>query len=82
MRGVEHSYRGCKKLKIVVKSSGLNRYLHQLHIFVFCLGFIERTTKTEIKNIDQIIIRLQEVYEFDEVCVNNVKRYYGLNYEA
>ena len=28
------------------------------------------------------MIGLQEVYEFEKVCVNNVRRYYGLNDEA
>ena len=30
----------------------------------------------KIRNIDQIVIGLQEVYEFEKVCVNNVRRYY------
>ena len=69
-----------KKLKIVVSSSGLNKYLYQLHNLYLLFG-IQRK-KPEIKSIDQIIIRLQEDYEFDKVCVNNVRRYYGLNDEA
>ena len=71
-----------KKLKIVVSSSGLNKYLYHLHNFCLLFGIHRKSKKPEIKSIYQIIIGLQEVYEFDKVCVNNVRRYYGLNDEA
>ena len=63
-----------------MSSNGLNIYLY--HLRNFCLLFGIRRKKPEIRNINQIIIELQEVYEFDKVFVNNVGRYYGLNDEA
>ena len=65
-----------KKLIIVVSSNVLNKYLHQLHNFCLLFGVHRKNKKPEIKNIDQIIIGLQEV------CVNNMEMYYGLNDEA
>ena len=45
-------------------------------------GIHWKNKKPEIKNIDQIIVGMQEVYEFKKVRVNNVRGYYGLNDEA
>ena len=45
-------------------------------------GIHRKNKKPEIKNIDQIIVGMQEVYEFKKVRVNNVMGYYGLNDEA
>ena len=45
-------------------------------------GIHRKNEKPEIKSIDQIIIGLQEVYEFDKVCVNIGMGCYGLNGEA
>ena len=47
------------------------------------MGFIERKRNLKLETLpDQIIIGMQEVYEFEKVCVNNARRYYGLNDEA
>ena len=70
------------KLKIVGLSNILNKYLHQLHDFCLLFGIYRKNKKPEIKNIDQIIIGLQDLYEIDKVCVDNVKKHYGLNDEA
>ena len=63
-----------KKLKIVVSPNGLNKYLHQLHNFCLLFGIYGKRKKPEIKNIDQIIIGLQDVFELDKICV---KRFPG-----
>ena len=66
-----------KKPNIVVLSNRLNKYFHQLHDLLFRTH--RKNKKPEIRNTDQIIIGLQEVYEFEKVRVNNVRRYYGLS---
>ena len=71
-----------KKLNIVVLSNGLNKYFHQLHNFVFCLGLIERTRNLKLETLIKLFIGFQEVYEFKKGSVNNVRRYYGLNDET
>ena len=40
-----------KKLNTVVLSNGLNKYFHQLHNLVFCLGLIERTRNLKLETL-------------------------------
>ena len=44
-----------KKLNIVVLSNGLNKYLHQLHNLVFCLGLIERTRNLKLETLIKLL---------------------------
>ena len=78
---VVHS--AAKKLNIVVLSNGLNK--SSASVTKSCLLFRthRKNKKPEIRDINKIIIGLQEVYEFEKsVLINNVRRYYGLNDEA
>ena len=52
--------------------------LHQLHNFYLLFGIHIKNKKPEINKIGQIIIGLQGVYEFEKVCVINVRRYHGM----
>ena len=43
------------KLNIVMLSSGLNKYFHQLHNLVFCLGLIERTRNLKLETLIKLL---------------------------
>ena len=49
-----------KKLNIVVLSNGLNKYFHQLHNLVFCLGLIERTRNLKLETLIKLLSDCRE----------------------
>ena len=44
-----------KKVNIVMLSNGLNKYFHQLHDLVFCLGLIERTRNLKLETLIKLL---------------------------
>ena len=49
-----------EKLNIVVVSNGLNKYFHQLHNLVFCLGLIERTRNLKLETLIKLLSDCRE----------------------
>ena len=50
-----HSAAKNSKLNIVTLSNGLNKYFHQLHNLVFCLGLIERTRNLKLETLIKLL---------------------------
>lgn len=67
-----------RKLKMVTSSNGMTSYLYNLDKFCKLFAIHRKNKKPKVGKIDEIIVGLEEVIQFDQECINDVKRLYGL----
>ena len=67
-----------RKLKMVTSSTGMISFLYNLDKFCKLFAIHRKNKKPKVGNIDEIIVGLEEVIQFDQECISDVKRLYGL----